>query len=61
MCPNIVKDNDNSFHRVFEEFAIEFVFFINQIKSRKEVTFKKEIIRKIIFNMIPNSLNKDMI
>ena len=31
MCPNIPKDNDNFFHRVFEEFAIEFFIFINTI------------------------------
>ena len=48
MYPNIQKDNNNFFHRVFEEFTVEFVIFIDQFQSRKEITFKKEI-SKIIY------------
>ena len=58
MCPNIPKDNGNFFHKLFQKFTIGFIVFINQFNPRKEITFIKEKGRTIIFNTIPNSLNK---
>ena len=58
MCPNIPKNNNNFFHRLFEQFTIGFIVFINQFNPRKEITFIKERNRTFILNTIPNSLNK---
>ena len=35
---------------MFEEFTIGFVIFINQLKLGKEITFKKENNRTIIYD-----------
>ena len=58
MGSNTPKDNGNFFHWLFEKFAISFIVFINQFKPGNEITFINERNRIIIFNMIPNSLDK---
>ena len=58
MSPNIPKDDNNFFHKMFEKFTICFIVFIDQFKARKEIAFIKERSETIILNTIPNSLNK---
>ena len=58
MSQDIPRDDTNFFHRMFENFIIGFIFFINQFKSRKEITFIKKRNVTIILNTIPNSVNK---
>ena len=58
MSPNIPKDDTNFFHRMFENLTISFIVFIDKFKPRKEITFMKERSETILFNAIPNSLNK---
>ena len=58
MTPNILKDDTNFFHRMFEKVTVGFIVCIAQFKPRKEITFIKERSGTIILNTIPNSLNK---
>ena len=58
ISPNIPKDNNNFFRRMFDNFTIGFIVLIDQFKPRKEITFIKERSGTIIINMILNSLNK---
>ena len=46
------------FYWLFEKFVMGFIVFINELKLGNEITFIKKRSRKIIFNMIPNSLDK---
>ena len=55
---NIPKNDNNFFHRMFENFTIGFIVFIDQLKPRKEITFIKERSETILLNTISNSLNK---
>ena len=57
MCPNTTKDNSNFFHWLFKKFTMGFIVFINRFKPGKEISFMKES-RIIIFNTLPNSLDK---
>ena len=58
MGPNTPNDNSNFFHWLVEKFAMSFIVFINQFKQGNEITFVNERSRIIIFNTIPNSLDK---
>ena len=58
MYPNIPKDNNNFSIGCLKSLQWVFIVFINRFKPRKEVTFIKERSRTIIFNTLPNSLDK---
>ena len=50
MGRNIQEDDSDFFHRMFENFTIDFIVFVNQFKPREKITFIKEVSRIIIFN-----------
>ena len=57
MSPNIPKNNGNFCHKKFEKSIISFIICMDCFKPKEEITFVKNG-GDIIFNSIPNSLNK---